>query len=189
MLNKILLVASVVVMGMLGGCAASPAKIISANLENAHKLAKDNSGVVYGVAFPGSLSGLNVSNVCESIKNDDRCNHQADFSVVVVIPVVGLSSGPIGVIALSDKKSNLHFCTSTWNDDCTFVKVHADLGMAATIIEVASLSGEKKCHWVGLQGMGGTVCSAYNWDYRKDLRSADSSHVLTGNGVVTVSDK
>lgn len=189
MLNKIWLVVMVVVMGMLGGCAASPAKIMSGSIDQAHKLAKDGSGIVYGAwidpdSFAVNGSGITVKSACDYIhNNDDRCNHQEDYVVGDVIPKIGGLDGAAQILAFIPKNIIAPLIKVSY-DDYTYVKVQAKRGGIGEVLEVVSLAGDKKCYWSGLPLGGGVVCPAYNWDYRKDLRDYDTSLM-----VMSVSDK
>lgn len=189
MLN-IKLIAAVLTMMVLGGCAVSPERIVKGSVNSAYKLAKDNSGITYGPGFPALTDGVTVQNACAAINNGDpRCDHQNDFEIINVPSAIGFSAGVTVVLALVPKNFDFTICNG--RNQCSFLKVHSDLGKFGTIIEVAAGLGEtSKCYWTRGGKMGsGTVCPAYNWDYRKDLRSFDSASILTGNGEMSVSDR
>ena len=188
--NKMMVVLMAGVMLGLGGCAASSVKIMNGSVNNAYKLAKDNSGIVYGPWMSGADIASTVKSACDGINNaDSRCANQNDYLIGYVMPEFGFSAGGAPVFVLMPKSMNINFCKNNLASDCTYLKVKAESGVFGTIVEVASLPGENKCYWSGVGRIGGVSCPAYGWDYHKDLRNFDAASLLTGNGVLSVSDK
>jgi len=177
LMNKMMVVAMAGVMLGLGGCAGV-GPMTTSNIENAHKLAKDNSGIVYGAWMsPDDLyaGGVTVKSACDTINNnDERCNHQEDYKMGFVVVDVGFNAGLADVFTLMPKSMDVNFCKKP-GSSCTFLKVHAVNGKLGEVIEIASVPGDDKCHWSGMPGIGGTSCPAYNWDSRKDLHSYDTT--------------
>jgi len=187
-MKKIYIVVMLVIMGMLTGCAASPARITMGSVDNAYKLAKDDSGIVYGPFVTTQAIGVTIKNACDDIKNNDlRCSHQDDYVIGAVVPVVGFSAGSAPILTLVLKKTGINGCKYMSASNCTFLKVQAEYGKFATVVQVASVPGDEKCYWTGGGMIGsGTVCPSYKWDYSKDLRSFDAASAFTGNGVLSV---
>jgi hypothetical protein len=167
-MNKFSKLASVLVLvglvGGLSGCASLDG-ITQKNMAN------KSSGVIYGVVFQGIAAAKNeVNEVCSAIKNaDERCLDKDKYKTVFVVSKVGYSDGPVGLIALVEKTTNTGAGCVSGSSDCTYLKVQANPGKMATVLEVASIKGDGKCHWSGMPRIGGTVCDAYNYDYRKDF--------------------
>lgn len=186
-MKKIYIVVMLVIMGMLGGCASS-SRMTIANVDNAHKLAKNDSGIVYGAWMsPDKLhaSGVTVKSACDDIKNNDsRCANQDDYIMGFVVSDIGFSAGLADVFTLMPKSMDVKFSQPGYTETYVYVKVRAEAGKFGTVLEVASVPGDGKCHWGGVALIGGTVCPAYNWDSSKELRSYD-----TTLQVMTVSDK
>lgn len=186
-MKKIYLVVMVLA-AMLTGCAANSSLVVTANVDNAHKLAKDDSGIVYGPFASADGVGVTVQNACNDIKgNDARCANQDDYVIGAVVPEVGAVAGAAPVLVLVPKSTGINACRSMDDDDCTFLKVRAEAGKFASIVEVASRPGEKKCYWTGGGKLGsGTVCPAYGWNYKTALRNFDAASATSGNGVLSV---
>ena len=161
---------------------------MTGSIDNAYKLAKNSSGVIYGAwidpeAFAMKDSGITVKSACDYIKNNDpRCAHQDDYIVGDVVPSIYKMAGSAQILAFMPKSMNVKPHKVSW-DAYTYVKVLSEPGKISEIIEIASVPGDKKCHWDWFPLGGGTVCPAYNWDYQKDLRSYDTNRM-----VMTVSD-
>lgn len=173
----------------LGGCAVGPVRTTNGSVNNAYKLAKDNSGITYGPAIAmTAYDGVTIENACDTIKNNDaRCAYQTDYKIINVPSEVGFYAGVTVVLTLLPKDMDIVLCDG--KVPCSFLKVHSEKGKFGTILEVASGPGEMKCYWSGFGKAGsGTVCPAYNWDYRKDLRDFDSASMFTGNGEMKISD-
>ena len=189
LMNKMMVVLMAGVMLGLGGCAVAPSKIMTGSIDNAYKLAKNNTGVIYGAwidpeSYAMGDSGITVKSACDYVKNSDpRCAHQEDYIVGDVVPSIYSYAGSAQILAFMPKSMNIKPHKLSW-DTYTYVKVRSEPGKISEIIEIASEPGDKKCFWSGLPLGGGTVCPAYNWDYRNDLHSYDTNHL-----VMTVSDK
>ncbi len=171
-------VVAAMVVGMTG--CGSMDSIVKSNVNNAHKLAKDNSGIVVGLVY-GSDSEDNLKKACATIGNaDQRCASAGEYDVIAVTPGFGFAAADARVIALAPKGSKFNICTTGGGKNCSYAKVKAEDGKFATVIEVFK-EGENGCHWSGMPRAGGVVCD--DWDYRKDMRDWD-----TTNGVMTVKD-
>lgn len=194
-MNKIFLLAMILVLGMLEGCALNtPIERISvASVENAHKLAKNNSGILFGLWLTDAkFHQQNIHKVCEAIKNNDpRCANQNDYILGMVVPAYGAYAGKAVVLTLISKDMKLSSCDSpqSGTSDCTYLKVKAEKGKIGTVIEIASAQGDGKCKWSGANRIGGTICPAYNWSYEEELRDYDAANFFTGNDVLIVPDK
>jgi len=175
-MNKFLKVTVLgVLMVAVTGCASVNGALQSA-ADNGYKLSKDGTGVVYGPAVNTSHS---MDEVCGVVK-DSRCSSKQDYQVVMVIPAVGYMSSGTFLFALAPK--DMSFKTgSTGCSSCDYLKVKLEQGKLGTVLERASTAGDGKCKWSGMPRAGGTVCQAYNWDYRKDMRDWN-----TTNGVMSV---
>ena len=169
----------------LVGCGSMEG-IVKSNVSNAHKLAKDGSGVVVGLVFGGDSDGKvdhsALKSACDLIGGaDSRCAHQEKYKVMGVISGFGFAAADARVIALVPiEKESIKLCGTPGGKGCTYAKVKAEPGKFGTILEVYK-EGENGCHWAGMPRMGGVVCN--DWDYRKDMRDWD-----TTNGVMTVKD-
>ena len=134
------------------------------------------SGTLYGVAFNfASDADKDISNICKLTSNtDERCSAPEKYMPIGIVSKIGFADGSMGAIAILEKATlkrnkSCYFATS---DSCTYYKVTVEPGKFATADAIASNPGEGKCKWSGLNGAGGTVCPAYNWDYKKDNQVA-----------------
>jgi len=177
-MRKLLSVGLVFVLVALATGCASVNEAMKTSADVGYKLAKDGSGVVYG---PVVSTKHTVGEVCKVVL-DSRCVRKDDFQAVMVIPAVGYAEGGTFLMALAPV--NMTFTTgSTGCSNCDYLKVQLEPGKIGTVLEKVSTGGDGKCRWSGMPRVGGTVCPAYNWDYRKDMRNWD-----TTNGVMTVKD-
>lgn len=162
-LMKTLTVAGLVV--MVTGCASvgSASKGTISNKKN---------GVIYGYATTSIKT--TVGELCSASGNaDERCFDKEKYQAVAIMSSHGFSDGGYGIMALANKDMKIDFGGFQPKfKDYTYYKVKVDAGKFGTVIEVASSPKEGKCDWVGLNAAGGTVCPAYNWDYRKDNGAA-----------------
>lgn len=170
---------------LLTGCS-SMAPSVRSYVDNAAKLPKDNSGVVYGVF---AISDYSVNDMCKAIDyRDERCAESEKYVGVMVYSAFGFAAAGVVSVALEPKESPfLQYskgCNRTGDRGCSYVKLHVKPGKFADILELASKPGDEKCYWSGMPRAGGVVCPAYHWDYRKDMHSWN-----TTNGVMSVSDK
>lgn len=124
-------------------------------------------GVIYGL---GS-DARNIKEVCDAIDNKDpRCLEQDKYQSVFVCSKFGFADAGVGIIALAPKNMDIGENGITGNNSKnTYLKAKVEKGRLGTVLEVASRPGDGKCHWGGLPRAGGTVCPAYNYDYRKDF--------------------
>ena len=101
-----------------------------------------------------------VKSACDSIQNSDsRCAHQNDYVIGDVIPRIGYFNGAAQVLTLMPKSMDVKFVKLGYAD-YVYLKVQAEAGKLGTVLEVASVPGDGKCHWSGLPLAGGTVCPA-----------------------------
>ena len=129
---------------------------------------RNGSGILYGTANPQVIP---IKQACDAINNSDpRCLEQSKYKILVVTSGYGYSRGFIGSTALVDKDLNLHTCKQPAWEKCTYVKLQLEKGKLGTYVGVVSEIGDEKCEWSGLNGVGGTVCKAFNWDYSKDMK-------------------
>ena len=130
-------------------------------------------GVIYGVHFTGGgiHPSSNITDICKAISNSDvRCENPSDYSAMPILSRVGNSDGAVGNIAIV-KNGSIEInkpCSFATSSSCAFYKVKVEIGKLPTIIEVASKNGDGKCKWSGFNGLGGTVCETYGWNYRDD---------------------
>jgi len=140
---------------------------------------KDKSGVIYGAA--GAVDEPTVEKVCAAIANKDhRCNEANKYLLVGVISKAGFADGAVGVYALIEKNSQnanlLKHKYVTGDKNIPYIKAKVTPGQLGEVLEVVSVNGEGKCEWSGMPRIGGVVCPAYNWDYRKDNQAAIIFH-------------
>ena len=136
----------------------------------------DKSGIIYGMA--GSQEGfVSAHDVCKAINNkDSRCANLENYVVVKVFSKVGFADGAVGTIALVEKDfpylNKLNFTGRTGDKNAPYVKAKISPGKLGEVLEIVSIDGDGKCQWSGMPRIGGVVCPAYNWDYRKDNQAA-----------------
>ncbi len=136
----------------------------------------DKSGIIYGAA--ASQEGIvSTLDVCKAINNkDSRCANLENYVVVKVFSKFGFADGAVGTIALVEKDfpylNKLNFTGRLGDKNEPYVKAKITPGKLGEVLEVVSIDGDGKCQWSGLPRTGGTVCPAYNWDYRKDNQAA-----------------
>ena len=163
-LNKKLVVFGLLAVAGLSGCA-------SVGTAGGGTVNNKKDGVIYGYSTSDIVG--TKKQLCDAIKNADaRCLDGVGYQVVAIMSSHGFSDGGYGIMALATKDVNVINCTRPKFNSCTFYKAKIESGKLGTVLEVASLPNEKKCDWSGLNGAGGTVCPAYNWDYRNDNKSA-----------------
>ena len=127
------------------------------------------SGVLYGMKGTDLDAQGSVKYICDRTGNKDpRCSHQEDYKAVFVVSAFGYSDGAVGSVALAPKDMDIGKPCATGSDKCSYIKVRVEAGIFGTVEGIASVSGDGKCHWSGMPRIGGVVCPAYNWDYRKD---------------------
>ena len=129
-------------------------------------------GIIYGVT--GKPSAELVKAVCDAIKNKDyRCLKQNNYVLATVQSKVGFADGSVGINVLVDKNSPLldkmNFDGRTGDKDAPYAKAKVIAGQLGELLEIVSTNGDGKCYWSGMPRTGGTVCPAYNYDYRKDF--------------------
>ncbi|BCM24320.1 hypothetical protein [Methyloradius palustris] len=135
-----------------------------------------HSGSVYGIHSTDLDAQGSVKYICDKTGNKDaRCSHQDDYKAVFVLSAFGYADGAIGVVALAPKEMTLSENCLTGSDKCSYLKASVEAGKLGTVEGIASVPGDKKCHWSGMPRIGGVVCPAYSWDYRKD-NVGNSSH-------------
>ena len=153
---------------MVTGCA-SVGSVANQIVNNSEK-----AGVIYGFA---GVTKTPVSEVCAAVNNKDyRCKNQSEYETVIVYSSFGFAEGAKGVTALIKKdfpnievlKEALKNNYATGNKNAPYAKARVIPGQFGEILEVVSTHGDGKCYWSGMPRTGGTVCPAYNWDYRKD---------------------
>ena len=151
---------------MLVGCASV------GSVQN--KIVNNNkSGIIYGTSgIPKGDDNTEV--VCKAINNKDyRCANSSEYVVLQVISKAGYADGGVGVYAFVKKDfPNLEVLkhdVSVASKNATFVKVKVVAGQLGELLEIVSTSGDGKCYWSGLPSVGGVVCPAYGYDYRKDF--------------------
>ena len=150
---------------MLVGCA-SVGSVTNKMVNNTQ------GGVIFGVG--GIDSETSVREVCKLIKNKDaRCAHPDEFVAVAVISKFGFADGAVGINALVPKDfpniNALKYKGRLGDKNEPYVKARVIPGQLGELLEIVSTNGDGKCVWSGLPRTGGTVCPAYNYDYRKDF--------------------
>ncbi|PPC94852.1 MAG: hypothetical protein CTY33_02905 [Methylotenera sp.] len=152
---------------MMTGCANSGERV-KTHANNAHKFAKDGSGIIYGVV---GYEEVSVKEACNAIENkDERCLDQTKYKSRIVSPAIGFSAGVAATTILIPKEMNIKSCNRPAWEQCDFVKVKATPGNLSTVLDITT----SQCKWSGFNGAGGVVCPSLNWDYRKDLNSWDT---------------
>ncbi len=148
------------------GCA-SVGSVANKMVNNTEK-----SGYIYG--FAGVGTDATVQEVCNAINNKDyRCANADNYLAVAVISKFGFADGAVGINALVKKDfQNIavlkhHYVTGS--KDAPYVKAKVVPGQLGEIVEIVSTDGDGKCYWSGMPRIGGVVCPAYNYDYRKDF--------------------
>ena len=154
-----------VLVTMLVGCA-SVGSVANKMVNNTQ------GGVIFG--FSGVDYEASAIEVCKLINNKDpRCSNASDYYVVPVIAKIGYADGAVGINALIKKDSEfikvLNHNKRTGDKNAPYVKAKVIPGQLAEVLEVVSINGDGKCIWSGMPRTGGTVCPAYNYDYRKDF--------------------
>lgn len=131
-----------------------------------------NEGILYGLNVKTTK---NILDICKAIENkDDRCKSPNDFGSARIFSKVGFADGPMGAIAIFNI-SEIDIdegCTFPISSSCVFYKVDVQKNKLATIVSKVSSKDNQHCKWNGLNGAGGTVCTEFNWDYRKDNKPA-----------------
>lgn len=135
----------------------------------------EKSGVIYGAG--GVASDGNAVDICAAINNKDyRCANAEDYVAVVVMSKFGFADGAVGINALVKKDfpnlDKLRYNGRLGDKKQPYVKAKVVPNQLGEILEIASTNGDGKCYWSGMPRAGGTVCPAYNWDYRKDNQAA-----------------
>lgn len=165
-------------MAMMVGCASLDA--VSRNqLKVQSNMSSDGTDFVYG-----SMSGTDEKErhaICAAIQNSDpKCTND-DYLLIGVNAAFGFAAGGYSAFTWIPKDFEYHKCSRVGDSDCTFAKVRLVEGRYAEFVKIASENKDGKCKWSGLPRAGGTVCPAYNWDYRKNLNEWD-----TTNGITTI---
>lgn len=129
----------------------------------------------YGTAY--GYGGIDLTakakDLCKAINNKDpRCNDASNYYLVAAWSKFGFADGAVGINSLIHKDDPmvevLKAATNAYGDNPIFVKYRVTPGQLGEIIEIASRAKDGKCYWKGLPKMGGVVCPAYDYDYRKD---------------------
>lgn len=132
-----------------------------------------NAGVIYGYA--GASIEYSAKEMCTAINNrDPRCINAEDYLIVTVLSKFGYADGAVGINALVKKDfegiDKLKTSNSAFDKTGVFVKANVVPGQLGEVVEIVSTNGDGKCKWSGLPKVGGVVCPAYNYDYRKDFK-------------------
>ncbi|GEM_PF-2483470 len=178
-MSKFKLIAALLPAILLTGCFSN-AKLTRVNIDQAYKLAKDDSGIIFGAAGVFIDESVSAARLCAFINNSDpRCSQADEYVGVAVWSAFGFYAGSALTIALAPKNSSVvqdiaYFRGRVGNSKQPYVKARAIKGQFATVLEVVSTHGDEKCYWQGLPRAGGTICPQYDWDYRKNIKSWDS---------------
>ena len=129
-------------------------------------------GIIYGTGAVANDS--TAKQICDKINNaDPRCTSPDNYVVVVTFAKFGFADGAVGINSLVPKNFpslnllNKNFGTGDKNSN--YVKAKVTSGKLGELLEIVSTNGDGKCYWSGMPRAGGTVCPAYNYDYRKDF--------------------
>ena len=157
-----------VMVSLMVGCA-SVGSVANQIVNN-----KVQSGVIYGAAF---VTTTTASEVCLATGNKDRrCESADDYVLVMVQSRFGFADGSSGINSLVKKDfpnlDKLRYQGRLGDKNEPYVKAKVIPGQFGELVEVVSTDGDGKCVWSGMPRAGGTVCPAYNWDYRKDNQAA-----------------
>ena len=134
----------------------------------ANKYVKNDK--VDGVIYGAGLDHVNAKSICDSIGNkDDRCAESEKYQAVAVAAKMGYADGFTGIIALAPIDMDIGKQNVSGSPNSTYLKAKVEKNKLGTVLEVASRPGDGKCRWSGMPRIGGTVCPAYNYDYRKDF--------------------
>ncbi len=154
----------VLVLANLTGCA-------SLSSVGNKMVANQSGGVIYGIA--GVSSEYTSLELCTAIKNkDSRCENPDDYLLVTVLSKFGYADGAVGINTMVKKDfvglDKLKASKSAFDKTGVFVKANVIPGQLGEVVEIVSTDSDGKCKWNGLPKVGGVVCQAYNYDYRKD---------------------
>ncbi|WP_047536679.1 hypothetical protein [Methylotenera versatilis] len=166
---------------MTVGCASVDSQVKS-RVDNSYKLVKSADGIAYGSFF--ILDDQSVkTKLCEAVNySDARCQDLDNYNAVNVFHGFGFKAAAANSLALAPKDFPAkNTCGRVGDSKCTYVSVKVAQNSITSVIDIASANNDNKCYWKGGARSGGTVCPAYNWDYRKDLNDWD-----TTNGVLSV---
>jgi len=157
---------------LLGALLANVIGCASVGSVSNKMVTNDKAGVIYGYA--GVDSSVSVKDLCGAIKNQDpRCATADDYVLVPVYAKLGYADGAVGINSLVKKDYNgidkLLASKSAYDKTGVFVKVKVIPGQLGELVEIVSTNKDGKCKWNGLPKVGGVVCPAYNYDYRKDF--------------------
>ena len=186
LMNKMMVVLMAGVMLGLGGCAGiSPTKVpqqMSGTADHAYKLAKNGSGVLYGLVLnsPFNHDVTTAKFACDAINNtDERCSHPDDYVLARIATRSQYWDGVPAIMIFMDKNKAIEPCWNFSNNKtCTYVKVQMEKGKLGTVLEVASVPGDDKCHWSG-GGVGGVVCG--EWDSAREVRTFHTTSSTTSD--------
>ena len=166
--TKILLALAVSV-GVVG-CGTIEGTVKS-SADNSYKLAKDGSGITYGlvtaVASPGE-----TKKACDAIQNTDVRCQSGGYKAIQVGHAFGYAAAGAWTFALVPVNTNFKACVTGGGTGCSYVKVRSDKDKLATVLDTFVES--KDCSWKGMPKLGGVVCNG--WDYRKDMRDWDTTN-------------
>lgn len=157
------------VAAIVTGCASG--SVVSKKMANN----TEKHGVIYGAS---GVVHESAEDICKAMDNKDyRCSNAKDYYVLVVISKMGYADGRVGINAFIKKDfPNIEVLQNhtyvTGDKNMPYVKAEVVPGQLGEVLEIASINGDGKCHWSGMPRIGGVVCPAYNWDYRKDNQAA-----------------
>ncbi len=186
--NKLVILAMIGVMAVLSGCAGiSPNRVpsqITGTADFAYKLAKNDSGVLYGAVWNSPLNHdvTTVKFACDAIYNsDERCSHPDDYMVGKIVTKSQFSGGMVTLILMEKDKFIAPCGDFRTNRTCTFVKVQYEPHKLGTVLEIVASpkdSEDEKCYW-HLGTIGGIICP--DWNSAKEVRSFKAvDFALTG---------
>lgn len=160
----------------LVGCA-NVGDIARNQLKVQSQMVSDGSGIIYGQMAAGNME--ETKELCAAINNiDPKCGNDK-YKLIVLMSGFGFTSGASAAFAWIPSNLDYHQCNRLGDADCSYGKAKLTEGNYAEFIEVASANEDGKCKWAGLPRIGGVVCQAYDWDYRKNLNDWDTTSGIT----------
>lgn len=153
--------------------------MVKPSVDNSYKLAKDGSGVTYGLVTD-VLTDEQTKRVCGAINNADSRCQEPGYKAIAVSHAFGYAAAGAWTFAMVPSSTYFKPCVTGGGSGCSYVKVRSDKDKLATVLDTFVESNG--CSWKGMAKMGGVVCNG--WDYRKDMRDWD-----TTNGKMAVMDK
>lgn len=126
------------------------------------------AGIVYGASIISPV--YKVELYC----NDEECKNPDDYVLVVTWTKFSYKDGgPTGILSVVHKDfpnlNKLRYSGMMHGKNVPFAKVSITSGKLGKLLEIVSSDGDGKCYWNKYKRVGGTICPAYDYDYRKNF--------------------